>query len=280
MSEALTLNHTITHLNIAGNQITEEGELYLLDMLRSNITLTNLLYSSPKGTFASLKSSPSVRGFINTFNLIEEEDMKAVDRDINSFLKENDERRTFKESMVLDKQMIGHDLLLLNRKQSPFQTIDLSQYNLISTLASLILSVELNADSERRPLGQSSLSPNSLLDFSQRSSSFFLSSHSYQHFSFDKLLLFNNQITRIPIEELHTGDERWESLTSIDLSQNELTSLPPSIGSLAKLRFLDLRFNKINVIPPEISKLTVRIFLSLKGHRLVLINLIVKPFCC
>ncbi len=47
-----------------------------------------------------------------------------------------------------------------------------------------------------------------------------------------------------------------EDLTRLDLSGNQLTSLPPEIGRLTNLTTLVLGFNELTALPPEIGQLT------------------------
>ena len=53
-----------------------------------------------------------------------------------------------------------------------------------------------------------------------------------------------------------------------DLSNRELTALPPEIGQLASLRELALGANQLTALPPEIGQLTSLRRLALDGNRL------------
>ena len=53
-----------------------------------------------------------------------------------------------------------------------------------------------------------------------------------------------------------------------DLSNRELTALPPEIAQLANLRELKLGGNRLTALPPEIAQLTSLETLSLGGNRL------------
>jgi Leucine-rich repeat (LRR) protein len=59
-----------------------------------------------------------------------------------------------------------------------------------------------------------------------------------------------------------------ESCTSLDLSGQRLTVLPPEIGQLTTLQTLDLRHNQLTVLPPEIGRLTNLDGLYLDGNQL------------
>lgn len=83
------------------------------------------------------------------------------------------------------------------------------------------------------------------------------STHSDQSLLFEKVLLFGNRLTSVPVNGIEPGSERWENLTSLDLSNNRLSSLPAALGDIASLRVLDLRFNRLQSLPPEIGKLKV-----------------------
>lgn len=71
------------------------------------------------------------------------------------------------------------------------------------------------------------------------------------------MLLFNNALTYLPVKEFELPGERWEHLTTLDLSSNCLSSIPPALGEVASLRVLDLRFNQLQTLPPELGKLKV-----------------------
>jgi Leucine-rich repeat (LRR) protein len=75
------------------------------------------------------------------------------------------------------------------------------------------------------------------------------------------VLLFGNRLTSVPVSGIEPGSERWENLTSLDLSNNRLSSLPAALGDIASLRVLDLRFNRLQSLPPEIGKLKVGILI-------------------
>ena len=47
-----------------------------------------------------------------------------------------------------------------------------------------------------------------------------------------------------------------EDLQSLDLSNNQLSSLPPEIGKLTSLQSLELWTNQLSSLPPEIGKFT------------------------
>ncbi len=61
----------------------------------------------------------------------------------------------------------------------------------------------------------------------------------------------NQQELRELIDE--AAVEGW---TELDLSDQELTKLPPQIGQLSSLTSLDLSGNKLTAVPPEIGQLT------------------------
>jgi Leucine-rich repeat (LRR) protein len=58
------------------------------------------------------------------------------------------------------------------------------------------------------------------------------------------------------------------SLTKLNISYNELDSVPPEIQNLKFLTFLDLNSNNLSSLPPEIGNLTALITLNLRNNRL------------
>ena len=56
--------------------------------------------------------------------------------------------------------------------------------------------------------------------------------------------------------------------TSLDLRDNQLTTLPPEIGQLTSLTWLDLRDNQLTTLPPEIVQLMNLTELYLSGNQL------------
>jgi len=72
-----------------------------------------------------------------------------------------------------------------------------------------------------------------------------------QRCNLNRLDLSNNQITKIPPE---IG--QLTHLKELILADNQITVIPPEIGQLTHLTFLCLDYNKITVIPQEIGQLT------------------------
>lgn len=58
------------------------------------------------------------------------------------------------------------------------------------------------------------------------------------------------------------------NLAILDLSNNQLSSLPPEIAKLTELTNLDLNNNQLTCFPPEITNLTNLIFLDLRDNQL------------
>ncbi|ESA34600.1 leucine rich repeat -containing protein, partial [Leptolyngbya sp. Heron Island J] len=58
------------------------------------------------------------------------------------------------------------------------------------------------------------------------------------------------------------------SLTSLSLSSNQLSELPPEIGQLTSLTSLDLRSNQLSELPPEIVQLTSLTSLDLYQNKI------------
>ena len=89
---------------------------------------------------------------------------------------------------------------------------------------------------------------------------------------------------RYPVQELatlQTLDLSWNQLTDLpesigqltqlqklDLSYNQLTSLPDSISKLTQLQTLDLSYNRLTDLPDSISKLTQLQTLNLSGNNI------------
>jgi Leucine-rich repeat (LRR) protein len=65
-----------------------------------------------------------------------------------------------------------------------------------------------------------------------------------------RLDLSNRQLTRVP-----PSIGKLSNLTELSLSNNKLTALPPEIGRLTKLTSLAANNNKLKSIPPEIGAL-------------------------
>lgn len=59
-----------------------------------------------------------------------------------------------------------------------------------------------------------------------------------------------------------------EHLNIIDLSNNQLTELPESIGSMVNLQVLGLKWNKLQALPSSIGKLTALKELNVSGNEL------------
>ncbi|MBN1247821.1 MAG: GTP-binding protein [Anaerolineae bacterium] len=78
-----------------------------------------------------------------------------------------------------------------------------------------------------------------------------------------QLDLSYNELTTLPRE---IG--RLEQLVSLDLCGNDLVALPPEIGQLRFLTQLDLRHNQLAALPPELGLLTGLSSLDLRDNRL------------
>ena len=76
--------------------------------------------------------------------------------------------------------------------------------------------------------------------------------------------LSNQGLTELP-------PEIWEltNLTALRLRYNQFTTLPPNITNLTNLTHLDLGGNQLSTFPPEIGNLTNLTWLFLKDNRLV-----------
>jgi len=71
------------------------------------------------------------------------------------------------------------------------------------------------------------------------------------------------------LEFIHNA--RINNLQSLDLSNREITEIPPEIGQLTNLEYLDFSYNRISKLPPEIGNLTnLKSLLLLKNEITVL----------
>ncbi|NEP81305.1 MAG: GTPase [Okeania sp. SIO3B3] len=77
------------------------------------------------------------------------------------------------------------------------------------------------------------------------------------------LNLSSNQLTTLP--ELIT---KFTNLTTLDLSSNQLTILPKSISKFTNLTTLDLRGNQLTTLPESIGKFSNLNTLDLRGNQL------------
>ncbi len=78
-----------------------------------------------------------------------------------------------------------------------------------------------------------------------------------------ELDLSHNQLTTLPPEIAELT-----SLTTLNLWDNQLTTLPPEIAELTSLTTLHLSRNQLTTLPPEIAELTSLTTLDLTGNQL------------
>ena len=71
---------------------------------------------------------------------------------------------------------------------------------------------------------------------------------------------------KIALERIKRAER--EGSSSLDLSYNELKSLPPEISQLTNLTSLDLSYNQLSVLPPEIENLLRLETLDLENNKL------------
>ena len=80
--------------------------------------------------------------------------------------------------------------------------------------------------------------------------------------SVKELDLSNNQLESLP-----ASITKFENLEVLKLENNRLTSLPPEIGQLTKLRILDLGNNRLEQLPSELANLSQLTELKLNGYK-------------
>ena len=78
-----------------------------------------------------------------------------------------------------------------------------------------------------------------------------------------ELNLSNQNLTELPPE---IG--KLTNIMLLEIIDSKLTNLPPEIGKLSNLTYLNLYGNQLTELPQDISKLTNLIFLSLVGNQL------------
>ncbi len=78
-----------------------------------------------------------------------------------------------------------------------------------------------------------------------------------------QLDLSNNQLSTLPPEISQLSNLTW-----LDLSNNQLSSLPPEFGQLSNLTWLDFSNNQLSSLPPEFGQLSKLRELSLSNNRL------------
>ncbi|OQY46924.1 MAG: hypothetical protein B6247_27135, partial [Candidatus Parabeggiatoa sp. nov. 2] len=64
------------------------------------------------------------------------------------------------------------------------------------------------------------------------------------------------QDKEVLLQVLLQNDAVKKAVTTLDLSKQGLTELPPEIGQLTNLTTLYLYYNELNQLPPEIGQLT------------------------
>jgi small GTP-binding protein len=78
-----------------------------------------------------------------------------------------------------------------------------------------------------------------------------------------ELDLSNNQISSLPPEIV-----QLTNLQTLDISDNQISSLPPEIVQLTNLQFLNISDNQISSLPPEIVQLTNLQSLDIGGNQI------------
>ncbi|TGZ70385.1 hypothetical protein CRM22_003229 [Opisthorchis felineus] len=83
-----------------------------------------------------------------------------------------------------------------------------------------------------------------------------------------KLILTSNRITRIP----GTGLVKLDTLTHLDLRDNQLVELPGEIGDLCALKVLVLSLNKLTFLPDGLGRLHELVSLDVANNQLESLN--------
>jgi len=82
-----------------------------------------------------------------------------------------------------------------------------------------------------------------------------------------ELNLSSNQLTTLP-----DSLGQLTQLTSLNLSDNQLTTLPDSLGQLTQLTELNLKNNRLTILPESLGQLTQLTILNLKNTQLTLLS--------
>jgi Leucine-rich repeat (LRR) protein len=80
--------------------------------------------------------------------------------------------------------------------------------------------------------------------------------------------LSGRNLTSADLEGLSLDEAPQENLVTVDLSRNQLTTLPAEIGSLRNIKFLYIKENQLTTLPPEIGQLSNLTTLHLGSNQL------------